>query len=57
MQNLIYAELSSQIQKNESAAKQKLVKEKLADAVNMGAVNKKLYEERRENIDNIKKQK
>jgi len=31
-------------------------KEKLTDAVNMGAVNKKLYDEKRENMDNRKQQ-
>ena len=38
-------------------AKEKLKKEKLADSVNMGAVNKKLYDERKESLDNAARQK
>ncbi len=57
MQNLVNQELSQQIAKNNSDAKQRMKKEKLADSVNMGALNKKLYDERRESIDNVAQQK
>ena len=54
MQNLMNTELQKQMNRNSNVIKRKLQKEKLTDAVNMGAVNQKLYDEKMENLGNRK---
>ena len=56
MQNLMNTELQKQMNRNSNVIKRKLQKEKLTDAVNMGAVNQKLYDEKMENLGNRKQQ-
>ena len=49
-------ELKKQMERNDNVQRRKLEKEKLTDSVNMGALNRKLYDERRENMDNRRQQ-
>ena len=50
MQNMLNSELTNQISQHESGVKRKLAREKLQDAVNMGAVNNKLHNEKLEMV-------
>ena len=56
MQNLVNQDLKRQIEDNDNAARRHLAKQKLTDAVNMGAVNSKLDMEKRENMQNRRQQ-
>lgn len=56
MQNLLNHELKKQINHNDNVQRRKLQKEKLTDAVNMGAVNQKLHAEQLEKIGNRRQQ-
>ena len=49
-------ELQKQINQNDNVQRRKMQKEKLTDAVNMGAVNQKLHAEKLEKMDHRKKQ-
>lgn len=56
MQNLVNAELQKQIGYKHKTMVRKMEKEKLTDAVNMGAVNSKLLNEKMEKMENRKNQ-
>ena len=56
MAHLVNSNLTQQIAANQEGIKRRLEREKLADSVNMGAVNSKLRNEKLENLGNRRQQ-